>query len=109
MGRRSQLTVWHFNPPGSPVCSDVSASQGRRLRLALERHSAKTCKKQRKQVHLTNPDPRASTHVDDRDSIQRTQCWWLPYLVIEYEVNQVLITPLGGELAKPLYMYQAHL
>ncbi|KII86751.1 hypothetical protein PLICRDRAFT_55660 [Plicaturopsis crispa FD-325 SS-3] len=43
-----------------------------------------------------------------RDSIQRTQCWWLPYLVLEYEVNQVLITPLGGELQKPLYMYQAH-
>ncbi|TFK74864.1 Pkinase-domain-containing protein [Pluteus cervinus] len=43
-----------------------------------------------------------------RDSIQRTQCWWLPYLVMEYEVNQILITPLGGELDKPLYMYQAH-
>ncbi|GAW05699.1 agc akt protein kinase [Lentinula edodes] len=42
------------------------------------------------------------------NSIQRTQCWWLPYLVMEYEVNQVLITPLGGELDKPLYMYQAH-
>ncbi|KDR82896.1 hypothetical protein GALMADRAFT_238533 [Galerina marginata CBS 339.88] len=44
----------------------------------------------------------------NRDSIQRTQCWWLPYLVMEYEVNQVLITPLGGDIAKPLYMYQAH-
>ncbi|KAG5638719.1 hypothetical protein H0H81_010702 [Sphagnurus paluster] len=43
----------------------------------------------------------------NRDSIQRTQCWWLPYLVMEYEVNQVLITPLGGDLEKPLYMYQA--
>ncbi|KAF9476544.1 AGC/Akt protein kinase [Pholiota conissans] len=44
----------------------------------------------------------------NRDSIQRAQCWWLPYLVMEYEVNQVLITPLGGDLEKPLYMYQAH-
>ncbi|KAI0061398.1 AGC/Akt protein kinase [Artomyces pyxidatus] len=43
-----------------------------------------------------------------RDSVQRTQCWWLPYLVMEFEVNQILITPLGGELEKPLYMYQAH-
>ncbi|EEB87191.1 hypothetical protein MPER_15560, partial [Moniliophthora perniciosa FA553] len=43
-----------------------------------------------------------------RDSIQRTQCWWLPYIVMEYEVNQVLITPLGGDLEKPLYMFQAH-
>ncbi|KJA18018.1 hypothetical protein HYPSUDRAFT_45732 [Hypholoma sublateritium FD-334 SS-4] len=43
-----------------------------------------------------------------RDSVQRAQCWWLPYLVMEYEVNQILITPLGGGLEKPLYMYQAH-
>ncbi|KIY44759.1 Pkinase-domain-containing protein [Fistulina hepatica ATCC 64428] len=40
-------------------------------------------------------------------SIQRKQCWWLPYLVMEYEVNQILITPLGGDLQNPLYMYQA--
>lgn len=44
-----------------------------------------------------------------KDSIQRTQCWWLPYLVMEFEVNQVLITSLGGDLEKPLYMYQAQL
>ena len=43
-----------------------------------------------------------------RNSVQRAQCWWLPYLVMEFEVNQILIYPLGGELAKPLYMYQAH-
>ncbi|KAF9013233.1 kinase-like domain-containing protein [Cyathus striatus] len=51
---------------------------------------------------------RLATKKGNRDSIQRMQCWWLPYLVMEYEVNQVLITPLGGELDKPLYMYQAH-
>lgn len=28
---------------------------------------------------------------------------------MEFEVNQVLITALGGELEKPLYMYQAQL
>ncbi|KAL0580624.1 Serine/threonine-protein kinase [Marasmius crinis-equi] len=50
----------------------------------------------------------AKTRGTSRDSIQRTQCWWLPYIVMEYEVNQVLITPLGGELDKPLYMYMAH-
>ncbi|KAF7288517.1 Non-specific serine/threonine protein kinase [Mycena chlorophos] len=44
----------------------------------------------------------------NRDSVARTQCWWLPYLVMEYEVNQVLITPLGGDIDKPIFMYQAH-
>ena len=45
----------------------------------------------------------------NRDSVQRAQCWWLPYLVMEFDVNQVLITSLGGDIEKPLYMYQAHL
>ncbi len=44
-----------------------------------------------------------------RDSVQRTQCWWLPYIVMEFEVNQILITPLGGELDKPLYSLQSYL
>ncbi|TFK80444.1 AGC/Akt protein kinase [Polyporus arcularius HHB13444] len=51
---------------------------------------------------------RLANRKSNRDSVQRTQCWWLPYLVMEFEVNQVLITPLGGELEKPLYMYETH-
>jgi serum/glucocorticoid-regulated kinase 2 len=50
-----------------------------------------------------------ATKKGNRDSIQRAQCWWLPYLVVEFDVNQVLITSLGGSIDKPLYMYQAHL
>ena len=52
---------------------------------------------------------RLASKRSNRDSVQRTQCWWLPYLVLEFEVNQVLITPLGGELTKPLYMYETTL
>lgn len=52
---------------------------------------------------------RLAASKSKRDSVQRSHCWWLPYLVMEFEVNQILITPLGGELEKPLYMYQAHL
>ncbi|KAH9941049.1 AGC/Akt protein kinase [Amylocystis lapponica] len=51
---------------------------------------------------------RLANRKSNRDSVQRMQCWWLPYLVMEFEVNQVLITPLGGELGKPLYMYETH-
>ena len=52
---------------------------------------------------------RLASKRSNRDSVQRTQCWWLPYIVIEFEVNQVLITPLGGDLEKPLYMYETNL
>ncbi|OBZ71365.1 Serine/threonine-protein kinase gad8 [Grifola frondosa] len=37
---------------------------------------------------------RLANRNSSRDSVQRTQCWWLPYLVMEFEVNQVLITLL---------------
>ncbi len=52
---------------------------------------------------------RLSTRNRDGDSVQRTQCWWLPYVVMEFEVNQVVVTPLGGDLEKPLYMYETNL
>ena len=44
-----------------------------------------------------------------RDSVQRVGCWWLPYLVMEFEVNQIVLTPLGGDIKQPVYMYQATL
>ena len=44
-----------------------------------------------------------------KDSVQRIGCWWLPYLVMEFEVNQIVLTPLGGDVQKPVYMYQATL
>lgn len=52
---------------------------------------------------------RLANRRSNRDSVQRQQCWWLPYLVMEFEVNQVLITPLGGDMSKPLYMYETNL
>lgn len=54
-------------------------------------------------------EQRLASKRSNRDSVQRNQCWWLPYLVIEFEVNQVLITPLGGDLTRPLYMYETPL
>jgi serum/glucocorticoid-regulated kinase 2 len=44
-----------------------------------------------------------------KDSVQRFGCWWLPYLVMEFEVNQIVLTPLGGDVEQPVYMYQATL
>ncbi|ELU38979.1 proliferation-associated serine/threonine protein kinase [Rhizoctonia solani AG-1 IA] len=44
-----------------------------------------------------------------RDSMQRKQCWWLPYVVLEFDKNEVLIDALGGEIAAPVWMYQTNL
>ncbi|KAF7346413.1 Non-specific serine/threonine protein kinase [Mycena sanguinolenta] len=52
-----------LNSQQAKVASTVSPSSVTQQRLATKTHGS-------------------------RDSIQRTQCWWLPYLVMEYEVNQ---------------------
>lgn len=43
-----------------------------------------------------------------RESIQRKQMWWLPYVVLEFEKNEILIDALGGELDSPTWMFRAH-
>ncbi|GAA5873701.1 hypothetical protein JCM5296_000051 [Sporobolomyces johnsonii] len=43
-----------------------------------------------------------------RESLQRKQMWWLPYVVLEFDKNEVLIDALGGELSSPTWMFRAH-
>ncbi|GMK57900.1 hypothetical protein CspeluHIS016_0407340 [Cutaneotrichosporon spelunceum] len=52
--------------------------------------------------------PRISNHrqtANPRDSLQRKQLWWLPYVVLEFDKNEVLVDALGGDLANPVWMY----
>ncbi|CCA67867.1 probable Serine/threonine-protein kinase gad8 [Serendipita indica DSM 11827] len=51
---------------------------------------------------------RAKPGHKPRDSVQREQSWWLPYALLEFDVNEVLIDPLGGSIQSPVWMYNAH-
>lgn len=51
--------------------------------------------------------PRRST--SNRDSMQRKRNWWLPYVVLEFDKNEVLVDALGGDLSKPEWNYRADL
>ncbi|KZT70610.1 Pkinase-domain-containing protein [Daedalea quercina L-15889] len=51
----------------------------------------------------TQPPLRAS----NRESMQRRRYWWLPYVVLEFDKNEVLIDALGGDLANPQWNYKA--
>ncbi|KAF9806977.1 hypothetical protein IEO21_08420 [Rhodonia placenta] len=42
-----------------------------------------------------------------RESLQRRRYWWLPYVVLEFDKNEVLIDALGGDLMKPEWNYKA--
>lgn len=45
--------------------------------------------------------------MNHRDVLQRKQQWWLPYIVLEFDKNEVLVDALGGDLTTPVWMYSA--
>jgi len=49
---------------------------------------------------------RSST--SNRESFQRRRYWWLPYVVLEFDKNEILIDALGGDLANPVWNYRAN-
>ncbi|CAG8578439.1 7192_t:CDS:2 [Diversispora eburnea] len=55
------------------------------------------------QISSSTPTTRGN-----RDSLQRKLCWWLPYVVLEFDKNEVLIDALGGEVQNPTWQYKAH-
>jgi hypothetical protein len=57
----------------------------------------------------TAASPSRAIKLGGRESVRRIGCWWLPYLVVEYEVNQIVLTPVSGNIEQPVYMYQVTL
>jgi serum/glucocorticoid-regulated kinase 2 len=47
--------------------------------------------------------------TNTHDSLQRKRFWWLPYVVLECDKNEILIDALGGDLSNPVWNYRAHL
>jgi len=43
-----------------------------------------------------------------RESVSRKRNWWLPYVVLEFDKNEILIDALGGDVASPIWAYRAH-
>ena len=44
-----------------------------------------------------------------RESMQRKQMWWLPYIVLEFDKNEIMVDALGGDLDCPAWHYKARL
>jgi len=53
------------------------------------------------------PPPRTSS--SNRESMQRRRYWWLPYIVLEFDKNEILVDALGGDLTNPVWNYRADL
>ncbi|THH07000.1 hypothetical protein EW145_g3687 [Phellinidium pouzarii] len=43
-----------------------------------------------------------------RESTQRKRHWWLPYVVLEFDKNEILIDALDGDLGAPTWNHRAH-
>ncbi|KIO15933.1 hypothetical protein M407DRAFT_199814, partial [Tulasnella calospora MUT 4182] len=43
-----------------------------------------------------------------RESLQRKKAWWLPYVVLQFDKQDVMVDALGGEIGAPVWMSKAH-
>ncbi|KAK0556894.1 Serine/threonine-protein kinase [Tilletia horrida] len=49
-----------------------------------------------------------SSSAGQRQSMQRRPCWWLPYLVLEFDRNEILIDAIGGQISNPTWLSITH-
>lgn len=74
------------------------------LEARTKRHSQKPSEE------AANGNGRSSTdRPSNRESVQRKQCWWLPYCVLAFDKNEIMVEALGGDVGEPVWMYSAHL
>lgn len=45
--------------------------------------------------------------ASNRVSVHRKQKWWLPYCILTYDKNEILVDAVGGALENPGWMYRA--
>ncbi|KAG8923919.1 hypothetical protein FRC00_005692, partial [Tulasnella sp. 408] len=45
---------------------------------------------------------------EKRESLQRKQYWWLPYIILEFDKEEILIGSVGGTIQEPVWMFRAH-
>ncbi|KAL9935834.1 hypothetical protein V8E36_005411 [Tilletia maclaganii] len=55
-------------------------------------------------AQLTFPPPVPG----QRHSIQRRPCWWLPYIVLEFDRNEILIDAIAGTPVNPTWLSTNH-
>ncbi|KAL1679493.1 kinase-like domain-containing protein [Schizophyllum commune] len=51
--------------------------------------------------------PQGRRSTSNRESVQRRRNWWLPYVVLEFDKNEILIDAMGGDLSSPVWNYRA--
>ncbi|KAI8377479.1 serine/threonine protein kinase [Radiomyces spectabilis] len=60
------------------------------------------------QLPAIPPQPPTQHQHRNRESLTRKQHWWLPYVVLEFDKNEILVDALGGDTRNPIYQYRAN-
>ncbi|KAG8751953.1 AGC protein kinase Gad8 [Serendipita sp. 396] len=58
--------------------------------------------------HQITAQPPKQGNSRVRDSVQRKRYWWLPYVVLEFDKNEILVDALGGDISAPSWLYKAN-
>ncbi len=61
------------------------------------------------QSHHRSQSQQMGNNRSNRESLQRKRQWWLPYAVLEFDKNEILIDAQEGDLANPVWKFRAHL
>ncbi|KLO18247.1 AGC/Akt protein kinase [Schizopora paradoxa] len=60
------------------------------------------------QSHHRSQSQQMGNNRSNRESLQRKRQWWLPYAVLEFDKNEILIDAQEGDLANPMWKFRAH-
>jgi hypothetical protein len=104
------LTIRIFSGASTPchprTCADGTTSlTGRGLSLAPGVQVPEVIQK----ALESSPPAPARRPASNRESLQRKRNWWLPYIVLDFDNNQVLVDAMGGDLASPVWNYRTTL
>lgn len=83
--------------------TDIAVSVPQPVANAIQQHPTSVLS----QSLSSSPRHQTRPSIGNRDTLARRQLWWLPYVVLEFDKNEVLVDALGGDLANPVWMYSA--
>jgi len=100
---------WIFHPSTDRSRFWIPVSVPEPIQRALNTHALAASMSTSANAMAMQAKRMSGVPSSNRDSIQRKQQWWLPYVVLEFDKNEVLIDALGGDLSAPVWMYSATL
>lgn len=86
-------------PPGSPIPTPPPAKSGTLLVRVVEARN----------VAVPTHALQLAQRARELQGASTSKSWWLPYVVLEFDRNELQIDSLGGDIPNPVWKYRANL